>query len=152
MENSKVEIEGFDEVDPAELENSFNLIGKDWTLICTNDGEKANAMTASWGCFGVLWRKNICMFFLRPQRYTYSLLEKEDLVSLNFFSEQYKDKLRYFGTKSGRDTDKFADTDMSYSKLPDGTPYVKEANIVLCCRKLYTDDIKKANFVDTSLL
>ena len=52
----------FLEISPHELEcsNAFNMIGKEWFLICAADAERecgANAMTASWGYLGNMWNK-----------------------------------------------------------------------------------------------
>ena len=52
----------FRSIRPEELElNPFQAIGSDWMLIAASDGERVNAMTASWGGMGVLWGKN-CVF------------------------------------------------------------------------------------------
>ena len=46
------------EIQPEQLrQNVFEMIGKQWTLITAADRQgKVNAMTASWGGLGVLWR------------------------------------------------------------------------------------------------
>ena len=44
------------EIRPEELpDNVFDLIGNQWLLAAASDGEKSNAMTASWGALGVMW-------------------------------------------------------------------------------------------------
>ena len=83
-------------ISPYELESACKLIGKDWMLICAGD----NAMTASWGCMGVLWNKPVCIAYIRPQRHTYTLTETNDRLALAFFDEDYRPALRYFGTKA----------------------------------------------------
>ena len=86
-------MKGFREILPNELENSIKLIGGDWMLITAADGEKVNTMTASWGCLGVLWNKNVCVAYVRPQRYTYEFIEKASTMSFSFFEEKYRDAL-----------------------------------------------------------
>ena len=100
-------MKGFVEIEASNLENAIKLIGTDWMLITAADKEKVNTMTASWGCLGVLWNKNVCVAFVRPQRYTYEFIEKADTVSFSFFDEEYRDALRYCGSHSGRGFDKF---------------------------------------------
>ena len=113
----------------------------------------ASSMTASWGCMGILWNKPVAVVFIRPQRHTYTLTETHDRLSLAFFDESYREALRYFGTKSGRDGDKFAATGLTRACHPTlGTPYPAQARLVLFCRKLYVDDLKKANFLDPAML
>ena len=135
-------------ISPYELGNACQLIGKDWMLICAGD----NAMTASWGGMGVLWNKPVAYLFIRPQRHTYTMTESNDHFALAFFDESYRGALRYFGTKSGRDGDKFAATGLTRAHHENGTLYPAEARAVLFCRKLYTDMLRKEAFLDPTLL
>ena len=77
---------GFQAISPEEIENAVRLIGSDWMLITAKDeaNHRANAMTASWGCMGVLWNKPVCVCFIRPQRHTFALAEANDRLSLAF--------------------------------------------------------------------
>ncbi len=143
-------------ITPEELENVCRLIGRDWMLITAAGKDKkgketVNTMTASWGGMGVLWNKPVAFCFIRPQRYTFELTEQSDSLSLSFFGEEYRAALRLCGTKSGRDTDKFAEAGLTPA-WKDDTPYVDEARLVLLCRKLYADDLKEGAFIDKSLL
>ena len=45
--------------------NPFFKIGKEWMLVTSENSEKVNTMTASWGGFGVLWNKNIAFIVAR---------------------------------------------------------------------------------------
>ena len=142
-------------VAPATLpDNFFSRIGEDWMLITAANSEgKVNTMTASWGCAGILWNKPVAICFIRPQRYTYAFTEEADTLTLSFFpKDTYRDALRFCGTKSGRDVDKFAATGLTVEKTAEGTPYVGEANLVLVCRKLYADDLKEGCFIDPDML
>ena len=142
---------GFKEISPYELENAMKLIGKDWMLITARDGEKVNAMTASWGALGVLWNKCVCVSFIRPQRHTFGLVEGEDRLSFAFLGEEHRDALRLCGRESGRDCDKLALAGL-HSELVGGVPVISEARLVLVCKKLYADDLKKECFIDPALL
>ena len=146
-------MQNFREIAVSELENAAKLIGKDWMLLTVWDEEnrRANAMTASWGMLGVLWNKNVCTCFVRPQRHTYGLLEKEERFSIAFLPEEYRSALGLCGKKSGRDGDKLAEAGLSSIEL-DGVSAVSEARLVLVCRKLYADDLKEEAFLDSSLL
>jgi flavin reductase (DIM6/NTAB) family NADH-FMN oxidoreductase RutF len=139
-------MKGFREIDPEKIENVIKLIGSDWMLITAADKDKVNTMTASWGCMGVLWNKNICVAFVRPQRYTYEFVENSNTLSLSFFEEKYRDALRFCGSHSGREYDKFKETGLSY-EFDEDTPVIEQAKLIIECRKLYADDLKKNNFV-----
>lgn len=143
---------GFSSVKPKELkDNTFKLIGTDWMLITAGTAESFNTMTASWGGLGILWGKNVCYIFVRPERYTYGFMEKSDQFTLTFFDEKYRDALNFCGTKSGRDVDKIASTGLTPISDKEGIVYFNEARIVLQCRKLYFQDIDPKNFIDPSI-
>lgn len=139
------------EISPYKLDNALKLIGKDWMLITVKDGEGANAMTASWGCMGVLWNKPVAVCFIRPQRYTYGLAENEERMSLAFFGEGYREALSLCGSKSGRDCDKLSLAGLTVSDV-DGVPVIDQASTVIIGKKLYADDLKEDNFVDKAML
>lgn len=141
----------FEEKSVYDLENANKLLVKDWMLITARDGERANAMTASWGGIGELWNTHVAFLFIRPERYTYTLTENEDRFSLAFFDEEYRAALTYCGRNSGRGTDKLTAAGLTTSEI-DGVPVINEAKTLLICKKLYADDIKKSCFVDKSML
>ena len=93
----------------------FHRIGIDQMLISASDGEHVNTMTASWGGCGILWNKPIAVCFIRPQRHTFSIVENASHFSLAFFDGARRDALRFCGTHSGRDGDKFAATGLTSS-------------------------------------
>lgn len=144
-------LEQFKEISPYELDNTLKLIGKDWMLITARDGEKVNAMTASWGCLGVLWNRPIAVCFIRPQRHTFGLAEEQDRLSLAFFGQDRRDALSLCGTKSGRDCDKISEAGFTTSDA-DGVPVINEAQILVIGRKLYADYIKEDCFIDNKML
>lgn len=142
---------GYVEISPYELDNALKLIGKDWMLITIKDGNGANAMTASWGCMGVLWNKPVAVCFIRPQRYTYGLAENEERMSLAFFGEGYREALSLCGSKSGRDCDKLSLAGLTVSDV-DGVPVIDQASTVVIGKKLYADDLKEDNFIEKAML
>ena len=92
----------FSQIKGENIENVIERIGKDWMLICTRDEEngRTNAMTASWGAMGVLWNKNICICFVRPERHTHKLLGENETFSIAFMGEMYREALRFCGKES----------------------------------------------------
>jgi flavin reductase (DIM6/NTAB) family NADH-FMN oxidoreductase RutF len=137
----------FKELDPKELnDNPFKIINDDWMLVSAGNQEKFNTMTASWGGLGIMWFKNVSFVVVRPSRYTFEFMEKEDYYSLSFFEEQYRDVLKMCGSKSGRDIDKIKESGLTpvYDKA---SPYFQEAKLVMVCKKLYWQDITPDNFL-----
>lgn len=140
----------FREVQLDELDfNPFTKIGKEWMLITAGDEQKVNTMTASWGGAGVLWGQNVVTAYIRPQRYTKEFVDSQEYFSLTFFND-CKKELGVLGRVSGRDTDKINDVNFHVTML-DGVPAFEEAKLVLIVKKLYTDDIKPENFLDSSI-
>lgn len=142
----------FEHVRAQDVDVIFNRIDKEWMLISATDGEHTNTMTASWGAMGILWHKPVAICFIRPQRYTYTITEKSDYLSLAFLGEEYRDALVFCGRNSGRDGDKFAQSGLTCAYTESGVPYPQEAKMVMVCRKMYADDIKKASFIDKEML
>lgn len=116
-------------------------------LITAGTGDHFNAMTASWGGMGVLWNKNVCFCFVRPQRYTFEFMEKYDQFTLSFFDENHKNKLMYCGTTSGRDINKIKKSGLTPLTTPESSVYYQEANLVMACRKIYFQDIQETGFL-----
>ena len=138
----------FKEIAPSEIQgNPFDLIGKEWMLITAGDGVDCNTMTASWGGLGVLWNKPVCFAFVRPTRYTYEFLEREERFTLTFFPEDYRQALQLCGRVSGRDTDKITNAGLTL-RTDLAAPYFDEAKLVLVCRKAAVQDIDPAGFID----
>ena len=132
-------------------DNPFHLIGKEWMLITAGSFDNYNTMTASWGAMGVLWNKNICTIYVRPQRHTFGFLESNDVFTLSFFDEKYRDALKFCGAKSGRDYNKAEKTGLSPLSTENNSVSFKESRLVIECRKIYYQDIIPANFIDASI-
>jgi flavin reductase (DIM6/NTAB) family NADH-FMN oxidoreductase RutF len=116
-------------------QNVFDAIGKQWMLVTAGNEEKANTMTASWGGLGVMFGKNAAYIFIRPQRYTREFIDTQDTFSLSFLDKSYRSILNYLGSASGRNEDKIAKSGLTL-EYSDHTPYFKEADTVLICKKL----------------
>lgn len=133
-------------------QNPFQLIGKDWMLITAGTLPHHNTMTASWGGMGVLWNKNVCFCFIRPQRYTLPFVEQQERFTLSFFAEEYKDALTFCGRHSGRDVDKEKETGLIPCALSDDAITFEQAQLVLTCKKLYVQDITPDGFLDAAMV
>ncbi len=117
--------------------NVFDEIGKKGAILTVGDYDNYNAMTVSWGGFGVLWNMNVCFVFVRPQRYTYKFAEESENFTLSFMSSMYKDAVNFFGTYSGRDVNKFEKCNLHPCYDPDYKGYfVAEADYVFRLKKL----------------
>ena len=143
----------FEKIDVKELDNAIKAIGTDWMLITVDDvkNNKVNAMTASWGALGYLWRKPVCICFVRPERYTFKLLEDNKEFSIAFLPDDMRDAYNICGRESGADLDKLQKCGLTTLEI-DGISVVAESDTVLTCKVLYEDDIKESGFLDKSIL
>ena len=133
-------------------DNPFKLIARDWMLITAGNKESFNCMTASWGMMGHIWNKDVALVVIRPTRFTYQFTEKNEYFTICIFDKQYRDVLNVCGTKSGRDFDKIKATGLIPLETKLGSIYYKQARLVMECRKLYVDDLKEGNFLDSSII
>ena len=140
------------ELTPAEFSaHSFTLYDKDWALLTVEAAGRVNAMTISWGGLGTLWSSPMATVYVRQNRYTYGLMEEADTFSLSFLPGQYRDKLQYLGTVSGRDEDKIAGSGLTLVH-EGGAPAFAEAGLVLVCKKLYAQLMEPGCFTDDSIM
>lgn len=128
--------------------NPFTMIGKEWMLINTKSKDEINSMTAAWGGMGYLWNKNVVYLFVRPQRYTKKLIDKDDVeISLSFFGGEHKKELAYLGSVSAyNNKDKIKECSLTLT-CEDVVTY-KEASLTLKVKKLYRQTIDKNCFID----
>ena len=65
-------------------------------------------------------------------------------------SEQYKNAMKYCGSASGRDEDKFKNAGFTLA-FRHSIPYIDEGNCVLLCKKLSATPISHESLLDPSL-
>lgn len=140
------------EINIRELKDNFvKMISNDWALLTAGKNDDFNTMTVSWGGIGELWNKDVCFVFVRPQRYTYEFMEKNDYFSLSFFGGEYKKELGICGSKSGRDIDKMAETGFIHVDLGESVGY-EQAKLNVVLKKLAYQDMKPDGFIDDSIM
>ena len=129
----------------------FTQFDKKWALLTAGDTENFNMMTISWGGLGTIWNKPCVTLYVRESRYTHDLLENTDKLSINFFSEDYKQALKFLGTVSGRNENKIQEARLHVG-LDDEIPYIDEANLLFFCRKLSATPITASQILDEDIL
>ncbi len=141
----------FQKIDPKTLDaNFFSLLEDRWALLTVADGEGCNPMTVSWGGAGVLWHRPVATVYVRPQRYTFGLINAQSHFSLSFLPEDRHDVVVLCGSRSGRDTDKAAACGLTVLR-DHAAPCFEQAELTLICRKLYAQDLKPECFTDGSV-
>jgi flavin reductase (DIM6/NTAB) family NADH-FMN oxidoreductase RutF len=131
-------------------DNLIKMISDEWMLVASGDAGGYNMMTASWGTVGEMWGKDVAVAFIRPQRYTYGFMEKNDLFTLSFYGDN-KAIHAICGKLSGRDVDKAKKANLK-PIFTDGTVTFDKARLTIVCKKLYAQDISPDCFIDKSLI
>lgn len=137
----------FKKIEPTDLtDNVFKLVGQDYSVITAGSDSLYNSMTASYGGWGQLFDNPTTWCFLRANRYTLELIKKEQTYTMSYFPDQYKKEVLYFGSKTGRDTDKMKDNKLTFVKTPDGNITYKEAKLVIECKLVEVTTVNPDDF------
>lgn len=115
-------------------DNVFKLVGQDYTVITAGNEELYNSMTASFGGWGQLFSKPTTWCFLRANRYTLEVIKQGNTYTMSYFPDEYKDQVLFFGSKTGKDSDKMKETKLTMVKTPSGNISYKEARLIIECK------------------
>ena len=118
----------------------LNTFEKDWALVTAGEKGNFNTMTIGWGGLGTIWGRPVATVYVRPTRYTYEFMERNEYFSISFYDEKYKKDLGVLGSRSGRDSDKVALTNLTPEFLKHTVSF-KQANLTLVCKKIYYQDL-----------
>lgn len=132
------------------IDDPFRMIGTEKLLISARNGDKINAMTASWGEIGILWGMPVLSVFVRPQRYTFEFLERAEYFTVSVLGSGHEEAYRICGTRSGRDCDKLALASLHPIFMGEAVTF-EEATKAFLCRTVYKQDIDPNGFTDRSL-
>lgn len=112
-----------------------------------------NVMVASWGMVGVMWRKRVFVVPVRNSRYTKEFMDKTSTFTISVPNDgEMMDAIRFCGTKSGRDYDKWQECNLE--KIPaksfEGTYVVGGCQRYFECKvigKVYMGDMDMKDVV-----
>lgn len=126
----------------------FNRFDKKFALATAGTIDNFDGCTIGWGSVGSLWgfvrqAKKVATIYVNPRRYTSEYLLKNDYFTVSFFDDKYEKDLMLLGSKSKRDTDKFALTSLTPQDYEGKAVTFKEATLTLVCRKVYWEQFDK---------
>jgi len=129
----------------------FDYLDKQNILLVAGSPENFNIMTIGWIHFGRLWKKHNLIVYVRPSRYTYEFLENFDFFSVNFFKDDYKEVISFFGSYSGRNVDKKEYNKLTKINYKNLTIYLKESFLSFICKKIYFADLIPSNILEKDI-
>jgi len=132
----------------------YDFWSEQWLLLTAGDfaSGRFNTMAIGWGGLGNIWGKPFAHVVVRHGRYTPELMEKYDTFTICAFSEKYRKAVQLLGKKSGRHSDKIAEsglTPIASAKI--AAPAFEEAELILECRRIYRDKIDPRGFLDKKI-
>lgn len=127
------------DIDPFEYAPYIMKQLKTGILVTTKAGDKVNSMTISWGTLGIQWNKPIFIVFVKESRYTKQLLDINPEFTLNIpYGDYDKRILEICGGKSGRDTDKIKELNLTTELSKNlSVPTIKQFPLTLECKVIY---------------
>ena len=124
----------FKQISPAEIcDNVFTLVGKNFVITAGKE-DHYNSMTCSGGGLGLLFRKPTTWCTLRSDRYTLEIIQKKQKYTLSYFPNEYKEQILFLGSKSGRDSEKMKEVELTRVQTPSGDMSFKEARLIIECK------------------
>lgn len=133
----------------------FSLWDREWFLLTSGDFQpgKYNCMTISWGSMGIMWNKPFVQVVVRPERYTFSFMESSNEFTLSHFPSEFRPALQILGSQSGRDGDKIQAAGLTPTASETvSAPTYAEADLVIECRKIFSDDFDPDHFLAGEIL
>ena len=144
-------MEGFRQITPDQIPgNAVKLISDAFIITAGND-ELFNPMAGGWGGLGNLFNRPVAYCFIDPARYTYGIMQKNDVYTLTFYTPAYQEAIQYVGTHSGRDGDKVAGSKLTPITTPGGGKAFAEAWLVIECRKIATQLLTPSSVTDAAV-
>ncbi len=125
--------------------NPVEMFNDGWAILTAGNANAFNGMTVSWGAIGEIWGTPSMFVFVRPQRYTHEFCENSEYFTVSCFGGKCRDELRFFGSKSGRDFDKFKETGLTAAFDGDFV-YAEEAELIFLCKKTAKTILQPENF------
>lgn len=142
----------WEKMDPMDLElKPIKAFARDWMALATGNQKSMNSMTISWGTIGELWGKNVVIVYVSSDRASKKLMDKNNYFTVSAFPDtrEFREALSYIGSHSMTEDPNKTETaglKVEYSSL--GNPMFSDADLVIECKKIYSDEFKKSLMPD----
>ncbi len=126
-------------IDVFDYSKEIMLGVKNGALITTKVDDKVNTMAISWGMFGIEWNKPVFITFVRENRYTREMLDKNGEFTVNIPLGEFNKKIiGVAGSKTGRNCDKINELGLTLVQSENiSVPGIKEIPLTLECKVVY---------------
>lgn len=116
-------------------------------------GDAPNTMTIGWATIGNIWNKPVFMALVRKQRHSWKLIHDAGEFTVSVPTQNaLREELRFAGTASGREFDKFSGHGISAEAAQIvNAPIIRECGIHFECKTLLVQDMSPDE-MDASLV
>ncbi|MBM7559383.1 flavin reductase family protein [Marinitoga litoralis] len=101
------------------------------SIVTMNSNNKLNGITVAW-ITRVSIKPPMIAISIGKKRYSYTLLEETDKFGVCILSKEQKELAKFFGSKSGRNTNKFENIDYELTK--NGIPKINGSVAFFECK------------------
>ena len=129
--------------------NVFNAI-KNWMVLTAGTPSNCNSMIVSWGALGILWNKPTASVYVRESRYTLPFMQEEDYFTLSILPMTYETDMKYLGSHSGRNENKYAKTNLHPISVGPAIG-IEEANYIMVIKKQLVTKLDFCNYYDKEI-
>ncbi|KYK27949.1 MAG: hypothetical protein AYK23_01930 [Candidatus Proteinoplasmatales archaeon SG8-5] len=109
-------------------------------IISVRNGDEVNGMTAAWVAQTSI-DPPIGYVSISPLRHTWDMMQKTEHFGVSVLGEGQERIAEIFGTKSGRDTNKFNTLGIDPYLGQEDVPLIPESVAAFVCRKMHTAEI-----------
>ena len=137
----------FKKISPEEIpDDVFTLVGKIFPVVTVGTPGSCNAMVASGGGMGLHFRNPTTWCIFPSNRYTLELIQKKHTYTLSYFPDSHREQFMFLAKKSGRDSNKMEEIELTAIETPLGNTSFEEARLIIECRltqitTVHADDI-----------
>lgn len=114
-------------------------------FLTVKNKNELNTMTIGWVTAGIIWGLPIMQVLVRESRHTFQLIESTDEFTVSFvFDDSKQEALKFCGTKSGRNFDKFEECSLeTISGKKVSTPVIEGCDLHYECKIKYKTPMDK---------
>jgi flavin reductase (DIM6/NTAB) family NADH-FMN oxidoreductase RutF len=105
-------------------------------IITVNDGKKMSGMTAAWVTQISISPPVLCVS-ISPKRHTWDMMENVKFFGVSMMGKGQEKESDFFGSKSGRKTDKFKAMGIGPFMAAHGVPLIPGSVAGFVCRKTH---------------
>jgi flavin reductase (DIM6/NTAB) family NADH-FMN oxidoreductase RutF len=136
----------YKEISPLDYAGAMLEQLKPGVFLTASAAGKTNTMIIGWGAVAVMWNKPMMIVFVRDSRATYPLIEQSGEFTVSIpLRAGLEEAIKFCGTKSGRNVDKFASCHLT--AVPGrkvAAPVIGECDLHYECTVQYKQTLNQA--------